>query len=236
MIKDYYTILGVGRKAGQKTIRDAYRNLIKKYHPDLSNADDTVRRFIEAKEAYETLSDVKKKKKYDEELVGGNRRAGTAAGGGAGESVRERASPGRPDGPAYAEAAAFAEVFPEEYSGERYEESPSGFFAGSAGPRSDLYFQVVLSDAESRYGCAAPVSIAVPVPCPRCYRYGFWEKFFCPVCSGDGWVRTVRSFRLAIPPGVKNGTRTRISLGKLGLRDRFLDLTIYVDPHLPDEV
>src|SRR5437764_12415454 len=65
--KDYYKILGVSKNANEKEIRQAYRKLARKYHPDV-NPDDKVaeEKFKEINEANEVLSDPEKRKKYDE--------------------------------------------------------------------------------------------------------------------------------------------------------------------------
>ncbi len=63
--KDYYAILGVNKNASQKEIKEAYRKLARKYHPDQSKEAGTVARFKEISEAYEVLSDPDKKAKYD---------------------------------------------------------------------------------------------------------------------------------------------------------------------------
>lgn len=63
--KDYYAILGVDRKADQKQIKDAYRKLARKYHPDQSKEPDAVARFKEISEAYEVLGNPDKRAKYD---------------------------------------------------------------------------------------------------------------------------------------------------------------------------
>ena len=64
--KDYYKTLGIDKKADEKEIRNAYRKLVKKYHPDKTKGDkDAEGRFKEISEAYEVLSDSEKRKKYD---------------------------------------------------------------------------------------------------------------------------------------------------------------------------
>src|SRR3989440_11340183 len=65
--KDYYKILGVDKKATEKEIRQAYRKLARKYHPDVNPGDKSAEeKFKEINEANEVLSDAEKRKKYDE--------------------------------------------------------------------------------------------------------------------------------------------------------------------------
>ncbi|MBX3118770.1 MAG: J domain-containing protein [Fimbriimonadaceae bacterium] len=67
MAKDYYDILGVGRKADEKEIKTAYRGLARKYHPDVNPNDKSAEaKFKEISEAYEVLSDPEKRKMYDQ--------------------------------------------------------------------------------------------------------------------------------------------------------------------------
>src|SRR2546428_2457302 len=63
--KDYYRILGVDRKADDKTIKSAYRRLARKHHPDVAKSKDSGERFKEISEAYEVLSDPEKRRRYD---------------------------------------------------------------------------------------------------------------------------------------------------------------------------
>ena len=63
---DYYQILGVPKTAKDAEIKSAYRKLARKYHPDLNpNNKESERKFKEANEANEVLSDPEKRKKYD---------------------------------------------------------------------------------------------------------------------------------------------------------------------------
>jgi curved DNA-binding protein len=65
--RDYYAILGVGKSASHDDIKQAFRKLARKYHPDLNPGDRAAEaRFKEINEAYEILSDPDKRKKYDQ--------------------------------------------------------------------------------------------------------------------------------------------------------------------------
>ena len=63
---DYYNILGVSEQAEEEQIKQAYRRLAKKYHPDLNpNDSEAEEKFKNVVEAYETLGDADKRKEYD---------------------------------------------------------------------------------------------------------------------------------------------------------------------------
>ncbi len=65
--KDYYEILGVSRDADEKTIKKAYRQLARQYHPDANPGNqEAAERFKEINEAYEVLKDADKRSKYDQ--------------------------------------------------------------------------------------------------------------------------------------------------------------------------
>jgi curved DNA-binding protein len=64
---DYYQTLGIDKKASEKDIKNAYRKLARKYHPDLNpNDTEANKKFQQLNEANEVLSDPEKRKKYDQ--------------------------------------------------------------------------------------------------------------------------------------------------------------------------
>src|SRR5213594_1715742 len=77
--KDYYSTLGVAKTATEKELKQAYRKLARKHHPDVNLGDKSAEaKFKEINEAYEVLGDPAKRKKYDE--LGANWRAYEQAG------------------------------------------------------------------------------------------------------------------------------------------------------------
>jgi curved DNA-binding protein len=72
--KDYYKVMGVARDATEAQIKQAYRKLARKYHPDVSKEKDAEARFKEVGEAYEVLKSPEKRAAYDQ--LGQNHRAG----------------------------------------------------------------------------------------------------------------------------------------------------------------
>lgn len=74
MVKDYYRILGVDRNASLEEIKRAYKNLAKKYHPDVNKSKDAEEKFKEIQEAYEVLSDPRSRMQYDSFFGGRGRR------------------------------------------------------------------------------------------------------------------------------------------------------------------
>src|SRR5690349_2480646 len=81
--KDYYATLGVAKTASDKEIKQSYRKLARKHHPDVNPGDKAAEaKFKEINEAYEVLGDPDKRKKYDE--LGANWRMYEQAGSGAG--------------------------------------------------------------------------------------------------------------------------------------------------------
>jgi DnaJ-class molecular chaperone len=222
MVKDYYIVLGVSRGSDLKKIKDAYRTIVKRYHPDLSQNTETTENFLEVKKAYETLGDEEKRKQYDEELAG------------EGSELRIRRVP-----EIVREKRSRFEGIESIYS--RTDDFFSGFLPGffdvekKRVREKDLYFEAILTPGEAAEGGLFPVTVPVLEICPRCRTSGMWENFFCPVCRGYGRVQREREFSLSIPPGVRHGTEITLSLEDIGLKDTYLNILVRIEPDLGEE-
>ena len=81
--RDYYEVLGVSKDADDAALKKAYRQVAKKYHPDMNPGDaEAEKKFKEASEAYAVLSDPEKRRQYDQ--FGHAAFEGGAGGGGFG--------------------------------------------------------------------------------------------------------------------------------------------------------
>ena len=69
MVKDYYEVLGLARTADQSQIKQAYRKLALKYHPDKNKDPGAEEKFKQIGEAYDVLSDQKKRRIYDQGCI-----------------------------------------------------------------------------------------------------------------------------------------------------------------------
>ena len=94
--RDYYQVLGVPRDADAKAIKDAFRRLARRYHPDTSTEPDAEDRFKEIAEAYGILSDSARRRDYDASGPA-TRRRHPCRGGGAAAPGAQRRQAGRHD-------------------------------------------------------------------------------------------------------------------------------------------
>lgn len=208
MARDYYQILGVSRGASEKEIRQAYRRLARKYHPDVNPADKSAEaRFKEISEAYEVLSDPEKRRQYDQFGAAWQRVGQGAAWREAGGFPFDFSSPGgfRYD---FAEAPGATDF------GDLLDRLLGGFGPrqARAQPRRgrDLEQPVEVTLEEAYHGASRLLQLTPP----------------------DGHLRRLE---VKIPPGVREGSRVRIAgegePGMAGGPRGDLHLIVSVRPH-----
>ncbi len=236
--RDYYEVLGVDKNADDATIKKAYRQLAKKYHPDMNPGDKEAEvKFKEASEAYAVLSDPDKRRQYDQfghaAFEGG---AGSA--GGYGGFDFNGADMGD----------IFGDIFGDLFGGGRGRRANNGPMQGA-----NLRTQVRVTFEEAVFGCDKEIELTLkdecsschgtgakpgtsPVtcpkcggkgqvvytqqsmfgmvqnvrPCPDCNGTGKIIKEKCPDCYGTGYIASKKKISVTVPAGIDNGQSIRI--------------------------
>jgi molecular chaperone DnaJ len=190
--KDYYKVLGVPKTAKADEIKQSYRKLARKYHPDANKGDrDAEERFKEISEAYNTLSDEKKRKEYDDarSMFGGGFRAPGAGrpgqpGGGFGFDLGDLFGGGGAGGTGTAGSGGLGDILGGMFGG-------GGRAGTQARPRrgADVETETTLSFSDSVDGTTVPLKLTGDGPCPVCHgtgaKAGTVPKV-CPTCEGTG--------------------------------------------------
>ena len=173
MSKDYYTILGLDKKASKDDVKKAFRKLAHKYHPDKKGGDES--KFKEASEAYAVLSDDKKRAEYD--TYG---RVFSGAGGGQTGF----------DGFDFSQFTQGAQGF--EFNMDDIFGGFSDMFGGARGRRGrDISIDLELSFKESVFGVTRKVLVTKDSTCSRCNGNGAEPNTklkTCSTCNGKGQV------------------------------------------------
>lgn len=221
MTEDYYKVLGVRRDASQAEIKKAYRELARKYHPDMNPDDKTAKKkFQQVQKAFDVLGDQEKREMYDrygssfETMGGGGGHAGPGWGGG----------PGAGPGGFGAEGFDFSQFF-----GERFGEEPAGGFADvfshirrAAGGRAGK-----TSPAARRRG--ADLHHELQIPLQTSITGG---EVQLALLRASGKTETIA---VKIPAGIEDGKKIRVrGQGEPGPRGGVpgdILITIRVAPH-----
>ncbi len=173
--RDYYEVLGIKKGASDDEIKKAYRQLAKKYHPDMNPGDKGAEaKFKEVNEAYEVLSDPEKRSRYDQFGHAGvdpNFGAGYGQYGGAGMDFD------------------LGDIFGSFFGG--------GFGGGARnrnGPRrgSSIQETVTVSFEEAVFGCEKEITVSRSETCSTCGGNGCkpgTTPEVCPRCGGTGTVK-----------------------------------------------
>ena len=237
--RDYYEVLGVSRDADDATLKKAYRQVAKKYHPDMNPGDaEAEKKFKEASEAYAVLSDPEKRRQYDQF---GHAAFEGGAGGAGGFGGFDFGGADFSD--------IFGDIFGDLFGG--------GSRRGRAGqgPMKGMNIRksVRIAFEEAVFGCEKEIEVILKDPCPKCSGTGAkpgtspetcpkcggkgqvvytQQSFFgtvqnvqtcpdchgtgkiirekCQDCSGTGYVSNKKKIAVTIPAGIDNGQSVRI--------------------------
>ena len=183
---DYYEVLGVPKKTPVKEIRQAYRRLARKYHPDLNPGDKAAEdKFKQIQEAYDVLSDSKKRQMYDQ--FGFYDGAGGPAPAGSGGDFHVDFGGfdfGGASGGSSGSGTSFKDLFSQFFRGMNVEEAATQAQSGT-----DLEYQVEVSFAEAVRGTEKSISIIRLDSCVECAgtgAVGGGANQVCPGCAGSG--------------------------------------------------
>jgi curved DNA-binding protein len=241
--KDYYEVLGIKRGAWEDQIKQAYRKLARKFHPDLNPGDKSAEeQFKGLQEAYDVLSDPENRKLYDQ--YGDNWRA-VKSGAGApppGWEGAQRSTRGAGPGAGGFDFGDF------DFSDFRSAGGAGGFdifeemFGGSGrgrGRRSgrgrDVEAELELSIEEAHRGVRRTIQMQVAETCPTCGGSGLKDGKPCETCGGAGQVLKPKRIEVNIPSGVRDGSTIRLAgqggTGSNGSEPGDLYLHIRLRPH-----
>jgi DnaJ-class molecular chaperone len=223
--KDYYATLGVPKAASEKEIKQAFRKLARKYHPDVNPGDKTAEaKFKEINEAYEVVGDRDKRKKYDE--LGSNWKMYEQAqrAGGTGAQGFDPSQWGAPFGGGG--QGSYCTMTPEEMQELFGDQDPfsdffHAFFGGEPSGRAGR------GGGRTRARQGRDVESPIELSLEDAYR-GTTRRLNL---KHDGRARTVD---VRIPPGVGEGSRVRITgegePGSAGAASGDLYLRIHLTP------
>ncbi len=227
--KDYYSILGVKQDASEREIKQAYRRLARKYHPDVNHGDKSAEaKFKEINGAYEVLSNKENRQKYDQfgdqwqyadQFAKGGRQQAPfwdfSQGGGAQRSHFEEVDLGSLFGNLFGGGARSRRVRPKR------------------GQNIEHPVEVTLEEAYQ--GTKRTIALQTEEPCPNCNGTGKIQSLPCSVCRGSRVISNTKRLEIKIPPGGKDGSRVRVP-GKgrpsyTGGASGDLYLVVSVKPH-----
>ena len=185
--KNYYDILGVNKNASDDEIKKAYRNLAKKYHPDLNPGNkEAAEKLKEVNQAYGVLSDKTKKQNYDSygdengpQGFGGFGSGGFSGFGGFGG----------------ADFGDFGDIFSNIFGG-AFGGGRSSRRASAQAQGADIQVKMKLSFVEAAFGVKKNINLNRSETCPHCKGTGAkngTDFTTCSKCSGTGTVRQAQN-------------------------------------------
>jgi molecular chaperone DnaJ len=203
-MRDYYDVLGVSADAGAEEIKRAYRQLARRYHPDISGEERGVA-FLELARAYEVLRDPIRRRQYDTRLAHKSNLAS-----------RDIAQNWFADEVAI-DFPSVASVL---------DRMRDAFFAVEQPVTMSAH--MVLTPREAFDGATVPLDVPLRRTCPRCGGRGEVWTDWCATCAGLGEVSAAHSLHVRVPAGVREGARFRFSVTPPGAPPTVVEVRISI--------
>lgn len=198
-MKNYYSILGVTPDSNLAEIKSAFRNLARKYHPDVN--PEGVNHFKDISEAYEILSDEKKRLQYDT-LNGFFKSAPkqhTFSKQAQSEYEKNSKRNDKDD-----ISKKINDIF-EEFTKTKPKKEKKLPRRGA-----DIFEEISITIKEAVIGVEKTVNVMHSTGCPHCKGRKFINGSMCPVCKGSGEQNEHKKITVKIPRNIKNGAKLRI--------------------------
>lgn len=196
MADNYYDILGVSKTASADEIKKAYRKLAHKYHPDKGEGNDA--KFKEINEAYQVISDSEKRGQYDQygQTFDQAQRSGGGPGYGAGGFGGQDGNPFGGGFGGFGQGGVdfdLGDIF-----GDIFGQRNGGRNAGPARRARgiDLEMPITITFEEAVFGFKKTITLEKKDKCKTCDGNGAkpgTKVITCPVCHGQGQIRTQRN-------------------------------------------
>ncbi|NIA10888.1 MAG: DnaJ domain-containing protein [Nitrospiraceae bacterium] len=184
MAKDYYKILGISELASRETIKKAYRDAVKKLHPDSNQGVFDKKRFCDIQEAYEAIKDAMEQEQRDSS-----------------DTTRLKSTQPffwfeSPQGDLFRRMGSWSEV--------------RGAQENLAADRKFHNVELILSREEARRGGKLTLHVPLKTPCEFCGGTGSSGFFVCLFCGGTGETTLKVPVTFVIPPGVIRGAWLKV--------------------------
>ena len=195
--QDFYQLLGVSRSATPKEIRQAYKRLARKHHPDVNPGDQQAEeRFKQISEAFDVLSDPEKRKKYDElgHFFRQAQQSGQwrASGGTFEDFLRDFSRAGGGFG------GGFADLFGDLFGQVRPRSQRAGAHPAPQAGQSVAY-EITIPWDEVVHGAEKTITLTINDRCLKCEGRGGTVST-CGACGGTGMTQAAQGrFSIATP-------------------------------------
>ena len=224
-IRSYYLVLGVDPLESVHGIRNAFRELVQRYHPDRAGSRG-MPFFQDIIQAYRVLSDPGRRASYDAGLRDGSQRGVARR-----PPLTPRQSP-EPESLAPAPVSLFRDFAVRRPGRDEIATRFRRSFTHPDLPKSQrpeaLRLEVVLPPDRAARGGLLELGVPVFYPCRSCHGLGAVGPFVCRGCGGQGMEEQEEVVQLSVPARLRDGAVFTLPLRGLGIHGLFLELMLRV--------